>query len=83
MDTFTGESFHRIHNMNELDSLESLPEPSLLLVRQTEARHDSTFTVHIRDWKPAEEKGSYRLFVIEGKKETGGAALPPRSGQEP
>lgn len=83
MDTFTGESFHRIHNMDELDSLESLPEPSLLLVRQTEARHDSAFTAHIRDWKPAEEKGSYRLFVIEGKKETGGDALPPRSGQEP
>lgn len=45
MDVFTGEPFHRINGLEELDSLESLPRQSLLLVREVEIRHDTAFAI--------------------------------------
>ncbi len=64
MDVFTGESFHRIWDMPQLDSLEALPEKSLLLVRDVEIRHDSVFAARIKELSPEIKKGSFSLYIV-------------------
>ena len=66
MDVFTGQSFRRIDNMEQLDSLEAQPYRSILLVRSVEIRRDTAFARRIAQSIPFEQKGAYSLYIVGG-----------------